>query len=1079
MQPPNPRHAPGRPLRSCVLLGLGFAACGGEAGSGGLEPPPPTGALAVSVTGLPTGTAGQVQVTGPGGFARTITATEQLRQLEPGSYSVSAANITATGHLWSPSPAAQDVPVTANAETQAAVQYRIATGALSVTVTGLPAGASAALTLSGPGGFSQVIAGSTTLVGLVPGAYALSGSTVSSGAAQYAPLIPVLPAIAAAIEPAEVTVEYSRQTGSIALAVTGLPPGVDGALALTGPGGFAAAPSAGGVLNDLDPGTYTLTATAVQDAGNIWAPGNAAQTITVSAGASTGASVSYALTTGGLNVTLSGLPPGATAPVLIAGPAGFSQTINASTNLKGLAPGSYSITAPVVNVAGQPWQPVPPTQQVNVVASLTPATASVAWSQATGSLAVAVTGLPGGTSANVIVTGPGGFTVVLTASQTLKGVPAGDYTIAAANVSGSGQTWAATPPTQSITVPAGASAGASVAYSPTLGALAVTISGLPGGTKGNVTITGPGGFSQGLGATATLHGLTPGSYTVAASNVTSGATTYTPAPPSQARTVSVGATATASVGYTSSGSGGGSLNLRIDGLYLTQAAQRYNGTVPLVAGRDGYLRVFVLANQANTAQPQVRVRLYAGGSLAQTYTINAPASSVPLAVNEGSLTASWNVLIPAALMQPGLTVLADVDPGEALAETDESDNKFPASGTAGAVDVRALPTFNLRFVPVLQSANSLQGDVTVANAPSFLATLLTLLPVGGYNADVRAAYTTSAPALVSDNANGAWGTILSEILALKSTDASTRYYYGVVKTSYSSGVAGMGYVGGGARTSIGWDRLSSAPGVMAHEVGHNMGRNHAPCGGAGGPDPGYPHSGGSIGIWGLDVASLQLKDPGTYFDLMGYCDPDWVSDYNWSAMLTYRQGGPNNVIAASAGATVGRGLLVWGRITSTGLVLEPAFAVDGADLSAPPAGPHLIEARDGNGAVLFSIPFAASEASDSPTGREEAFAFVVPAAVAFSADIAELRLVSGGRSAASRPAPVAPPAPSFIRGADGRGLLQWNASAHPMVLVRDVATGRILSFARGGSVRLPAGAISLDATFSDGTRSRRVLIQRN
>jgi hypothetical protein len=64
------------------------------------------------------------------------------------------------------------------------------------------------------------------------------------------------------------------------------------------------------------------------------------------------------------------------------------------------------------------------------------------------------------------------------------------------------------------------------------------------------------------------------------------------------------------------------------------------------------------------------------------------------------------------------------------------------------------------------------------------------------------------------------------------------------------------------------------------------------------------------------------------------------------------------------------------------------------------------------------------------------------------------------------------------RGVDGGGLLQWNAAAHPVVMVRDAATGQVLSFARGGSVRLPATATRLDATFSDGTRSARVLLDR-
>jgi hypothetical protein len=60
-----------------------------------------------------------------------------------------------------------------------------------------------------------------------------------------------------------------------------------------------------------------------------------------------------------------------------------------------------------------------------------------------------------------------------------------------------------------------------------------------------------------------------------------------------------------------------------------------------------------------------------------------------------------------------------------------------------------------------------------------------------------------------------------------------------------------------------------------------MSRSHAPCGGAGGPDPSYPYAGGKIGVWGLDVATLAPKDPTVYVDLMGYCNPDWVSDYTY------------------------------------------------------------------------------------------------------------------------------------------------------------------------------------------------------
>ncbi len=54
------------------------------------------------------------------------------------------------------------------------------------------------------------------------------------------------------------------------------------------------------------------------------------------------------------------------------------------------------------------------------------------------------------------------------------------------------------------------------------GKLEVKISGLPSATNANVTVTGPGGFTQVLTSTKTLADLTAGKYEVAAANVTAG-----------------------------------------------------------------------------------------------------------------------------------------------------------------------------------------------------------------------------------------------------------------------------------------------------------------------------------------------------------------------------------------------------------------------------------------------------------------------------------------------------------------------------------------------------------------------------
>jgi hypothetical protein len=55
--------------------------------------------------------------------------------------------------------------------------------------------------------------------------------------------------------------------------------------------------------------------------------------------------------------------------------------------------------------------------------------------------------------------------------------------------------------------------------------------------------------------------------------------------------------------------------------------------------------------------------------------------------------------------------------------------------------------------------------------------------------------------------------------------------------------------------------------------------------------------------------------------------------------------------------------------------------------------------------------------------------------------------------------------------------LQWDAAAHPMVMVRDARTGEVLSFARGGSVTLPATG-DLELVASDGVGSRVLDVAR-
>ena len=89
-------------------------------------------------------------------------------------------------------------------------------------------------------------------------------------------------------------------------------------------------------------------------------------------------------------------------------------------------------------------------------------------------------------------------------------------------------------------------------------------------------------------------------------------------------------------GPTDGGPDGGdrTFNLSISAAYVVQAIQTREGGVPLVAGRDGFVRVFAVANKPNQESPSVRVRFYRGATEVASYLIPAGSGSVATAVDQ-------------------------------------------------------------------------------------------------------------------------------------------------------------------------------------------------------------------------------------------------------------------------------------------------------------------------------------------------------------------------------------------------------------------------------------------------------------
>ena len=593
-----------------------------------------------------------------------------------------------------------------------------------------------------------------------------------------------------------------------------------------------------------------------------------------------------------------------------------------------------------------------------------------------------------------------------------------------------------------------------------------TVSLQPGATQ-QLTATITGSTNTNVLWTSSTPGIATVSATGVVRAITAGTSTITvtsAADPSKTATAAITVTA------------GTGANLDLPLLYLTQSVQTPDSRIPLVAGRQTIARVFVRGSRAGLGTAPVRVRFFNGATLLGTITGTA---AVGTTVDESCCSAI--ITVPDAYVRDGVTLIADVDPDNTIAETNEDDNAWPLTGASKPIRVVTVPPVNIQLVPIRHRGTGAVSSPTTA----FASLLQRMYPLGVVTVTIHAEYVTDTPALTDGSS---WLSMLRQIDQLRTLEGSTSFYFGVLNQGVANGIVGIAGIGAFSGVGVG-SPDAQAQETMTHEFGHSFGRQHSPtpanCGTPAGVDANYPRPDGSIGVFGYDAQLGAIYSPDK-FDIMGYCDNTWASEYTYAGILNYLRSGAIPT-AAVVTTTERPSLAISGSLSNGAVSIDPVFAVTTTPTAQRAAGRFVAEGLSEDGRVLFTHRFDGASVGDvDPTARTFGIAVPYDASVSGAVWSIRVRDESGGaQTAMLRRTGVYSGVPGGVSlrvDADpqllvrstgaGRYTISWNASRYPSLIVRNTRTRRVLGVGRNGDITIDAAALTdLEVMLSDGVSS--------
>ncbi|WP_293932969.1 IPT/TIG domain-containing protein [Iodobacter sp.] len=518
----------------------------------------------------------------------------------------------------------------------------------------------------------------------------------------------------------------------------------------------------------------------------------------------------------------------------------------------------------------------------------------------------------------------------------------------------------------------------------------------------------------------------------------------------------------------------------------------------LVQGKPAIVRANISSRSSKLASPRVWLSATINGvPQGQAIAMTGPAT-VPASVSQAKLEQSFNARLPEQWIKPGLSLRIEADP-ELQVSSGASKTITPVVGKPSNMDLVVVP---------LQLDDDGRGAAIRAQAPATAAVrqmLSRVFPLADstVNVTIRGAYrvssiqSTQSMKYIDNTRTGSagWSSVLAELEQLRVKEGNARHYYGLVPDpDFSGGTAGLGYVNAkntsySAHSAIGLDaRHDDDLSTMGHELGHNLSRSHAPCGGVSSYDINFPYAGGKIGNtlpYDPQTNTLLTLDEDNNGDLMGYCGGKWFSDYNYSKIQDYLEQ-RNYDQPKLAGFSMPMSLMdISGRISAGGASINPVSLRSGTATEAS-KGEYELHIVSASGKTIIQ-PFSPVEVADMPQAEQHFFVSIpkVNSIIAIEVWRKGKQLGSSKlQSSAGVGAGTANGAQLQWQESAGKLQIRWNAGQYPHLSVLFSGKTRqvLANQAQGGLLTvdtkvLPAGG-QFEISLSDGLNPRLMYIKR-